>query len=322
MKRFLFKLAVFVVIQGLVFMLLMVRYDTSSEANYLAQTVDKHQRLWRIPSPKLVVVGGSNVPFGIQCEKIQAALGIPTVNMGLAAGEGIDFMLAEIKPALRKGDVVLLSLEYDRFGGGFDPNILQQILQYRPASVVHLRAKHIRKVVLDRGLQILGGIVRHALTSHLRTDTNRPRGVQSRGFNAWGDLVRHYGQPNRLPPTQANSGKLFPDSARYPTSDVVRQLREFATFCHQREVRFTFSFPPHPPRPIEESAVIIQEIASALSGIPHLTVLDSPTDHAYDPALFYDTGYHLNQAGAKLRTEKLIVSLRTLQTESPGGPSR
>ena len=310
MKQFCLKVTAFFLLQAVLLTLLLWHYDPWNESNYLAQTVEKHRRLTEISSPKIVILGGSNVPFGIQSGILEAAFGRPVVNMGLAAGEGIDFMLNEVRGALKPGDLVLLSLEYDRFGGGFDPGILQQVLQYRPASLVYLRPKHFRKIVLGRGLQILGGVVRHSIDSLFYPV--RPTGgrTRQRGFNTQGDLIVHYGQPARISPEQANSGKLIPDRRIYPSPETRKLLTDFARGCQQRQAQFAFSFPPHAPEPLRQDSQVVANIAAALKTIPHLTLLDAPEDQTYSPTLFYDTGYHLSQAGAEQRTTRLVSALK------------
>src|SRR5437868_6275225 len=100
---------------------------------------------------------------------MEKELGRSVVNMGVAAGLGAEFMLADIEPELRSGDILVLSLEYDHFargrgrGGGFDPAVLQQTLIFRPEGLLALRPIHFRKILLNRGLVLLGEIARHAL---------------------------------------------------------------------------------------------------------------------------------------------------------------
>lgn len=314
MKRFCLQVSLFVMFQALLFAVLLWNYDVSEETNYLAATVDKHTRLERTAAPRVIVTGGSNVAFGTQSDRLAAALGRPVVNMGLAAGEGLDFMLGEIKNSLRRGDVVVLSLEYDRFNGGYDASLLEQILIYRPANVLYLRPKHFKKILLDRGLKITGGIVRRSLAGWFaRRDANlRADTFARRGFNEHGDLIVHHGQPPRITPEAANSGKLFPERRKLPTADVTKLLTDFASACQKRGATFTFSFPPHAAQPLQDEALAVAEIQAALKAIPHLILLDSPTEQTYAPTLFFDTGYHLTQAGGALRTGKIANSLRTI----------
>jgi hypothetical protein len=132
MRAFLLKLLTFLLIQAGLFGLILASANLRSEQNYLAATLEKHARLKSAPSPRLILVGGSNLAFGINSEALGQALGREVVNMGLVGGLGLDFMLHEVAPAVRKGDLVLLSLEYDLFSGGFNPVNQRQIVEYRP----------------------------------------------------------------------------------------------------------------------------------------------------------------------------------------------
>lgn len=79
--------------------------------DYLASITSKHRRLDALGSPKLVVIGGSNVAFGIDSRTLQVNIGIPVVNMGLAAGVGLPFMLREVEDRISSRDIVLLAPE-------------------------------------------------------------------------------------------------------------------------------------------------------------------------------------------------------------------
>jgi hypothetical protein len=313
MKTFLLKIAVFGVIQGLVATGLLWRYDTSQEANFLAATSAKHRRLAQTTPPRLIITGGSNVPFGIQSDLMEKALGKIVVNMGLAAGLGLDFMLAEIQPSLCRGDTVLISLEYDQFSGGFDPDVIQQVLVFRPASVRFLRPKHFRKVVLDRGLTLAGAIIRRAISTRksLERGQNSGSSTEAHGYNAWGDLRAHYGKPSLLSPDAVE--RLVPPRREWPSPSAQRALTQFASDCLDQGVKVCFSFPPQQRERLNNDRDAVNQIERALKSIPNLVVLDTPDLQTYPTELFYDTGYHLNEQGAGLRTRRLIERLGSVQ---------
>lgn len=322
MKSFLLKIAVFSLLQGLVAAGLLWSYDPSKETNFLAATSAKHWRLAHKAPPRLIITGGSNVPFGLQSDLIEKALGRTVVNMGLAAGLGLDFMLAEIQPSLRSGDMVLISLEYDQFSGGYDPDVIQQVLVFRPSNVRFLRAKHLRKVILDRGLILAGAMVRRAVISFnpfgAFQDRDRPTAAQ--GYNTWGDLRAHYGKPPML--SAEAPDRLVPPGREWPSPSAIKTLTRFASHCHDHGVQVAFSFPPQQLARLNNDRRAVDQIASALQSIPHLIVLDSPDEQSYLAELFYDTGYHLNEQGAALRTRRLIedlVQTPKVPSENDGG---
>ncbi|MDA1277491.1 MAG: hypothetical protein O2960_26115 [Verrucomicrobia bacterium] len=311
MRQFAGKCAAFLALQTAVFALLLVSYDRSTESNYLAAAFEKHALLNRTPAPRVILVGGSNLAFGIDSERLGDALGIDAVNMGLAAGFGIDFMLNEIEPELKRGDVVVLSLEYDRFSGGYNPLNLRQIVEYRPESVFYLEPNQWNRVLLRGGLSIVGGIGRRALGlgSALNSGQSDSPAYARSGFNRWGDLTSHHGMKATFAGNPLGSDEtLRPDWI--PGETLMRKLRTFAENCQRKGVQFVYSCPPQPPNILSFEKETITLIIERLLTVPNLILLDRPENHVYPDALFFDTGYHLTHEGAKLRTLKLIEALR------------
>lgn len=59
--------------------------------NYDAVLIDKVDRLKSINEPKIILVGDSNVAFGMNSKKIEEELGMPVVNLGLHGALGNAF---------------------------------------------------------------------------------------------------------------------------------------------------------------------------------------------------------------------------------------
>ena len=298
--------------------MLLFWYDHSLEINYLAATCEKHARLERTSAPRIILVGGSNLAFGVDSARLEKTLGRDVVNMGLAAGLGIDFMLNEIEPALQRGDIVVLSLEYDRFSGGYNPLTLRQAVEYRPANFRHLEFRQWNRVVVRGGLSILGGIARRAVRLHSEPSftLNKPSAYLRSGFNTWGDLTTHHGvQGSYAPSSPAGEEALHTDWL--PTKRVLSHLRTFARKCNESGVVFSYSCPPQPDGISRAQRKTVALILDQLDTIPNLEILDSPEDHTYPDSYFFDTGYHLTQKGAQGRTEKLIASIDEILRE-PG----
>ena len=51
--------------------------------SYLAAILEKDRLIRNTPSPKIILVGGSNLAFGIDSKAIEDSLGLHVVNMGL-----------------------------------------------------------------------------------------------------------------------------------------------------------------------------------------------------------------------------------------------
>ncbi|HVD61344.1 MAG TPA: hypothetical protein VNC11_10775, partial [Gemmatimonadaceae bacterium] len=76
---------------------LVSQYDTrDADNNYLAAVLEKDRLIRNTPSPKVILVGGSNLAFGIDSKLMQDSLGLRVVNMGLYAKLGLRYMLAQV----------------------------------------------------------------------------------------------------------------------------------------------------------------------------------------------------------------------------------
>ena len=74
---------------------------------------DKYERLSSIEEPKVVVIGGSSVAFGLDSEKMEELLDMPVVNFGLYAAIGTKAMVDLSRDQIKSGDVVVLAPELD-----------------------------------------------------------------------------------------------------------------------------------------------------------------------------------------------------------------
>ena len=309
MRAFCTHILAFLLLQGLIFVLCRPDWRLPSETNYLAATIDKHRLLERTASPRILVVGGSNVPFGIQSDRFERELGRPVVNLGLVAGLGLEFMLNEVAGSIREGDWVILSPEHDLFGGGSKLLNQQQIVEYRPASLCLLPIGRAARLVSEQGLTLLGGTVRHSLQIRLEGPVpESDDATYSRsGFNRGGDYIAHYRRPETLATAPRNGPPVL---VRSMTPATRSHLARFAGLCQARGARCFYTCPPHPRELLQPHAAAVEMNIAALATIPHLEVLDHSKDQLYELGLFYDTGYHLTEEGARQRTEKIAKALQ------------
>lgn len=329
MSTFLLRFAVFCVLQAALFGGLLSFHDGSDSRNYLAETVIKHQRLREVASPRLVLVGGSSLAVGVHSQMLEEALKLPVLNMGLAAGLGLEFMLSEVAPHLRRGDTVLLSLEYDHFargpenawggGRGFDPGILGQVLTFRPASVACFGWAHLRPSWLDRMLPLLSEVARESAADAGRSlgwlTPKAPVSSEERGFNRWGDHLLP-DQLDRAPGSLRET--LVVDARGFPNQRALRALRRFVDTMNQRGVEVFWSYPPKPQEALKDPHLLL--LQSELESIPGLRILDRPQDHGYPDALFFDTANHLTSQGAARRTERWISEFKARRLQSSPNP--
>jgi hypothetical protein len=79
------------------------------------ELLQKMARLAVMPSPKLVILAGSNGPYSHSCVVLSAMLNMPCENAGIAVGIGLDDLFARYEPLLHRGDVVYMPMELQQY---------------------------------------------------------------------------------------------------------------------------------------------------------------------------------------------------------------
>ena len=81
------------------------------EESFLGGISIKLECAQSITSPKIMLVGGSSLPFGVDSERIQEKTGCETVNFGLYAALGTVYMMEQSKSVIHEGDMIILCPE-------------------------------------------------------------------------------------------------------------------------------------------------------------------------------------------------------------------
>ncbi len=192
-RLFLRKMLLFMLVQGLIWTGVVALYIRSEATKgdgfakgYLGAAIDKHNRLAQQPAPRVVFVGGSNLAFGLDSAEIERSLGYGVVNMGLDLSLGLDFMLREIEPFLARGDVVVISPEYEEFIDMYPGKVTTLFAEATiyPRAMQFFSYRHFARL-LDDGLILIGEITRAAMrfltegvSSEQRLDNPYVRSVQ------------------------------------------------------------------------------------------------------------------------------------------------
>ncbi|MDP9176859.1 MAG: hypothetical protein M3O61_04185 [Gemmatimonadota bacterium] len=318
-RRFLAKCFLFgVAIVGSGF--LISRYDTrASDDNYLAAVLEKDRLIRTTPSPKIILVGGSNLAFGIDSRMMRDSLDVHVVNMGLYARLGLRYMLAQVKPYIRPGDVVVISPEYDQFYGKFSEgdNTLNTALLYAPADrigdfiksysvidvVLRPRVEDARRGFLQAAADLFG-----VKDKYFPADTNPV--YNRRSFNQFGDMISHVGRKS-MNPDSIYVSQLPPQSEF--NRRTVHELNDIGNAASARQAHAYFLFPSYIDRSYTINTEAIAGIRRRLAKDMRIPILGTPKDFVYASSWFFDTRYHLNELGRGPRTLKMIEILREVR---------
>jgi hypothetical protein len=299
LARNLFSLGFLVVLV----MTLLLLFSPHDNENYMAAAVDKHRLLYSVPSPRVILIGGSNTAFSVDSQMLAEHFGMPVINMGLNVDLGLRYMLNEVRPTLRDGDILLIFPEYAHFSDiplDGKARELGTLIKLCPECIsginTPLQAYNVMSGIFQASesdiLRAVGKPVEHSVV------------YERKGFNAWGDMVAHLDQPT--PSGFANSIPKIKVSSSSPAIELLN------TFYESLDAAGVDVFLIYPAIPIniykaqQENFNTLDEFIKTGVEIP---VVGAPQDFIYARKLFYDTTYHLNREGRRLHTNHVIDML-------------
>jgi hypothetical protein len=183
-----------------------------------------------LPSPKLVILAGSNGPYSHRCEIIGPMLGLPCVNGGVALGIGLDYLFARWEPELKPGDIVYLPMETAQYTVGRLASMLgpdaAMMLRHDRATLAELPPRRWLAALFSADLRAAVMSVTEMAAAPF--DPERLRAAVVGRSNAWGD---HVGHTAAL--AAANRAILAAAVRREPPADAIEAgygAREIARF--------------------------------------------------------------------------------------------
>src|SRR5208337_1739196 len=169
-----------------------------------------------------------------RCETIEAFIGRPCVNAGIAVGIGLDYLFTRWKPLLHRGDIVYMPLEEAQYvrppaAAALGPDAA--IMLRHDRTTLWTMPVH-RQLAALFASDLRGGIMSLIETALVDSAFQDPREAVTGSFNTWGD---HVGHTERLgassetalaaaTPVHPSGGRSAPDTAP----------RRCGTFCAGR----------------------------------------------------------------------------------------
>ena len=326
MPRFLRDFLLFVLLQAaLIGVLLWFFYDVKIVSPLSPATVIKHKRLTDAPSPRMILIGGSNLLFGLDSPMIEQQTPYNPVNMGLIGGLRIDYITNEIKDELRPGDLVVMCLEYNTLNAEPDnPNtdetqVILGVTAQRFANWRFISWPQWKKL-LDQGVaQYLGIIFRQAFANIIIRDNDNDPPIND-DLNAYGDLTRYH-DPTVKPRKANNQNTLVKIHPEAVQANIAR-LNMFIADCRKRGVKVMFAYPPLPHTHYQRGEALARKFQRLLRAQLDAPVICTPADMVFNDRDFIGLSYHLRGTAVQERTQRLIDAVkRRLAKDAEGGPT-
>lgn len=275
--------------------------------SYYAQLAPMYRRLRETEGKRLVVVGGSNVAFGLDTalmETLMADRGYDykVCSFGLYGAVGVSTMLELSGDNLHEGDIVILALE----------PVDEVLSSYFGASAFWKCAEDAPELLLElNGAQqsaVLGGYLAYLQERWSICESGVSPSTE--GVYARASFDR---ECNMVYPREGNALALGFD----PTTPVDLAgltvdgdfAGEVAAYCARArargaEVYLSFS-PVNRSALTDGSQEAVECFFQTFNTAFPCQIISDPNDYILDSGWFYDNNFHLNSAGAVLRTCRL-----------------
>ena len=279
---------------------------------------DKIERLDSIEGEKVVVIGGSSVAFGIDSALMEEELGKPVVNFGLYAAIGNVAMMELSKKSIGRGDVIILAPEMDpqSLSTYFNADMLLKAIDEEPSLIFRFSGDSIMK--------LLGGLWSHAIKKLRATgkEYSSPKGIYSaESFDeVYFDIKPGLRKENVMPLYYDPNTpiKLSPDIVEDAYIDFVN---DYVRYCRLRGAEVYFSYSP-----MLDGAIVdttdedVYEFEAFLAEKLDCEIISFAHTYIMEAGYFYDTNYHLNDAGTNYRTLRLLEDITGMALDAGEAP--
>lgn len=285
------------------FLAIFIAYLNVVSPQYLrgfnASLIDKVARLESINEPKIVLLGNSNVVFGFDSKMIEDALGMPVVNMGLHGGNGNPFHEEMSKYNITPGDIyVLCHTAYSDDDGIVEPMTAWATIENHFHLWKLLRLKDVRLMA-----DAFPVYIKKCFNLYASGEGNRDYdNVYSRSaINEYGDVGIE------LKDTEYTFDLVvYPDPVYDTTIERINELNKYIT---DRGATLVVGGYPTGNGGLTSDSQRLVDLQEELKEKLDCMVISNYTDYMFDYLYYFNTGYHLNTEGAKLRTAQLIADL-------------
>ena len=270
------------------------------EQGYNASLIDKVARLKSIGQPKIVLLGHSNLTFGVDSMMLEDAMGMPVVNMGLHGGCGNAFHEEMAKYNIVPGDIyVICHGSYD------DDNLIHDTMTAWSSLENHFELwKILRRDDVDTMWRSFPVYLKKSLARYSSGTGNMdPGGVYARSaFNEYGDIGVY----------REGSEYSFESAVNEPTVGevTVNRINELNKYITDRGATLLIASYPIGNGCLTADAQEFIDFQDRLEEKLDCPVISNYVDYMFDYKYFFNTNMHLNTEGAKLRTQQLIDDLK------------
>lgn len=275
---------------------------------YTGAIPDKIQRLETLEGPRIVLVGDSNLVFGINSAMIEEAFQMPVVNLGGHGALGKAFHINMARRNVQPGDIMVVSNTSYADNGVVDAALMWATVE----NNTDYRAMIPRESRYDM-LKTLPKYMFKTIFLWLTGQGNQmePDAYSRSAFNEYGDNVF---------PRPATTTFAFHSQIVQPppiSEEGMELINDFSDYCAQQGAYCVIVGNPVACDEADPPLEAFEAFEQTLRQMARCEVISDFTDYLYHHTLFYDKPSHLTDDGVILRTQQLIEDLTVWMESHP-----
>lgn len=278
---------------------------------YYAELGEMYDRLYETEGKKLVIVGGSNVAFGVNgqlLEETLASMGYhyTVCPFGLYAAVGTSAMLDLSADALGEGDVVVIAVEpgSQTLSTYFGATAFWKCTEEAPEMLLRMSGA--------KASALVGNYVpylQERISIYVGGNPPVAEGVYARSsFNDRCDLI--YERPGNIMSVGYDTGTPIDLGTVTIAADFAKQVNDYCAKAEANGAKVVMSFSPMNRSAMRNNTEkSVNAYFTACNETFSCPIISDPNDYILPSGWFYDTNFHLNDAGTTLRTYQLAEDL-------------
>lgn len=266
----------------------------------------KDSLLLHTPSPRLILIGGSNLSFGINSAIIKDSLNVNPINTAIHAGIGLKFMLDHNLKYIKKGDIIVIVPEYQQYYGNLflgEEELIRTVFDVSISDSKYLSLQQwitLFPRIISYGFNKFN-LLDYTLRKHIYINTDSVYFKSS--FNKFGDASAHW-KLNSINPPAIDIKDKYDFNI-----NAIKALTEFQIKAEKKGAIVFIGYPGYQTSSFNKGLVQIKQIQNELDK-KSFKILGNPYRYMVPDSLCYDTQYHLIKKGVDWRTKLLIQDLK------------
>lgn len=263
----------------------------------------QYDTMRRIPTPKVVVMGDSSVPFSLNADLMEKILKMPVQTLGIHSGTGLEYILKLSESSIHKGDIMVLELAPSN-DEAFTPSIVLTACENNFSMYQAFTSKDWKKVISYYPSYLIKKV---KYCFHI--EDQQSAAYCEKSFNHRGNYDFYLGKcilPKRL--TQPNEKTEF--SKMDYNDEYISFLNQYDDFCRKKGATFLITFPPFLNESLSSSQSSISDLQNDLAHRLKAPIITKISDRELSRLYIYNNVSHCNTAGANKVTIQLAHDIQ------------